>query len=223
MIVYVCYLFRQIIYLYIIYFVEQWNHPLTEWAQKKIQKRVDKSVTWTVRGIGYGVWEVRDHRRNAKVNMNACTCECLKWQVSGLPCGHAIAVARNQRCRDVSHLVTVPYFGLDNYKATYSGVIVPVGPPDTWLSPEVPLPTVRPPLVIKKRVGRPSNNERRPSHGEGRIQKKCSKCKQYGHTCDQCLEPAPSSLPRSSGSTSQDLEPHGTIRLDSLYHKFDFN
>ena len=117
----------------------------------------------------------------------------------------------------------MPYFGLDNYKATYSGVIVPVGPPDTWLSPEVPLPTVRPPLIIKRRVGRPSNNERRPSRGKDRIQKKCSKCKQYGHTRDQCLEPAPSTLPRSSGSTSQDLEPHGTIRLDSLYQEFDFN
>ena len=34
------------------------------------------------------------------------------------------------------HLVTVPYFGIDNYKATYIGIIVPVRPPDTWLSPE---------------------------------------------------------------------------------------
>ena len=31
------------------------NHPLTEWAQNKIQKRDGKSVTWTVRGIGFDV------------------------------------------------------------------------------------------------------------------------------------------------------------------------
>ncbi|KAJ9556910.1 hypothetical protein OSB04_011524 [Centaurea solstitialis] len=31
------------------------NHPLTEWAQHKFWKRVGKSATWTVRGIGYNI------------------------------------------------------------------------------------------------------------------------------------------------------------------------
>jgi len=206
--------------VYTIDFTDKLSHPLTEWAQKKIQKRVGKSTTWTVRGIGFDVWEVRDHRRDAKVNMNAGTCECLKWQVSGLPCGHAIAVAKIQGCRDVSHLVNVPYFRAECYKATYSGVIIPVGPPDTWLSPEVPLPTVLPPLVLKRRVGRPSGNARRPSRGEGRTKKKCPRCHEYGHTRDTCPLMPPSASGSSRHST---LEPHGTIRLDSLYQDFEFN
>ncbi|KAJ9551407.1 LOW QUALITY PROTEIN: hypothetical protein OSB04_015452 [Centaurea solstitialis] len=36
---------------------EELNHQLTEWAQKKIHKRIVKSATWTAHGIGYDKWE----------------------------------------------------------------------------------------------------------------------------------------------------------------------
>src|SRR5581483_2118363 len=53
-----------------IYFLDSLDHPLTEWAQEKVWKRVGKSATWTVRGIGYNIWEVHDGGRNANVNMS---------------------------------------------------------------------------------------------------------------------------------------------------------
>ncbi|KAJ9557067.1 hypothetical protein OSB04_011681 [Centaurea solstitialis] len=98
------------------------NHPLTEWAQLKIQKRIGKSAMWTVRGIGYGRWEVHGMDRGAEVDMSIRSCSCLKWQVSGLPCGHAIAVAKKMGEKDCFHLITVPYFMSELYKATYHGV-----------------------------------------------------------------------------------------------------
>ncbi|KAJ9538886.1 hypothetical protein OSB04_031619 [Centaurea solstitialis] len=94
---------------------DELNHELTDWAQRKIQKRIEKSYRWTTHGIGYDRWEVRDYGNNAEVDMRLRSCTCLKWQVSGLPCGYAIAVAK--------HLV---------------------GPPETWQSPQDPLPTVLP-------------------------------------------------------------------------------
>ncbi|KAJ9564806.1 LOW QUALITY PROTEIN: hypothetical protein OSB04_000772 [Centaurea solstitialis] len=187
-------------------FAHTLNHPLTEWAQ---QKRVGKSATWIVRGIGYNIWEVHDGGRNANVNMSQHTCDCRQWQMSGLPYGHAIVVARATNLRDVSSLVDVPYFKTKHYKATYSGVINPVGPPETWQSPDVPLSTVLPPIVKKRHVGRPNLNTYRPSRGEGSTLKRCPRCGDYGHMSDICPL-----FPSSASGSSQrsTLEPHGTIK-----------
>ena len=140
--------------------------------------------------------------------------------MSGLPCGHAIDVAKIINLRDVSQLVNVPYFKTECYKATYSGVINPVGPADTWQSPDVPLSTVLPPLVIKRSVGRPSGNDRRPSRGDGSTQTRCPRCGEHGHRSDTCPL-FPSSA--SGSSRHSTLEPHGTIRLDSLFQHIEFN
>ncbi|KAJ9536061.1 hypothetical protein OSB04_un000777, partial [Centaurea solstitialis] len=143
------------------------------WAQKKIHNRIVKSATWTAHGIGYDKWEVRDYGYNAEVDMRHRSCTCLKWQVSGLPYGHAITVAKRLGRKDVFDLITVPYYMTEFYKATYYGVIKPVGPAETWHYPQNPLPTVLPPLIIKRPVGRPKGNKRRPSRGEIHSQQKC--------------------------------------------------
>ena len=135
--------------------------------------------------------------------MSEGTCDCRKWQVFGLPCGHAIVVAKIRGVRDVSQLVNVPYFNTECYKATYTGVINPVGPADTWQSPDVPLSAVLPPLVIKRRVGRPSGNNRRPSRGEGRTQMRCPRCGEYGHQSDTCPL-----FPHSASGSSRQSKSH---------------
>ncbi|KAJ9544968.1 hypothetical protein OSB04_024675 [Centaurea solstitialis] len=79
-------------------FQQEWyflRRRIGEWAQQKIQKSIEKSYRWTAHGIGYDRWEVRDYGNNAEVDRRHRCCTCLKWQVSGLPCGHAIAVAKH--------------------------------------------------------------------------------------------------------------------------------
>ncbi|KAJ9544055.1 hypothetical protein OSB04_023762 [Centaurea solstitialis] len=197
--------------------IHELNHELTEWAQRKILKRIEKSYRWTVHGIGYDRWEVRDYGKNAEVDKLHRSCTCLKWQVSGLPCGHAIAVAKHLGERDVSHLITVNYYMSQLYKATYSGVINPVGPPETWQYPQDPLPTVLPPLIIKRPVGRPKKVKRRASRGESRSQQKCPRCDEYGHLSTQCPW-----IPSSTRGSSQ-LEPFATDDLNSGYENVRFH
>ncbi|KAJ9541649.1 hypothetical protein OSB04_028155 [Centaurea solstitialis] len=177
------------------------------WAQLKIHKRLGKSATWTAHGIGYDRWEIRDYGHNVEVDMRIRSCTCLKWQVSGLPCGHAIAVAKILGRRDVFDLITVPYYMNELYKATYRGVINLVGPIETWLYPQDPLPIVLPSLIIKRPVGRPKGNKRHPSRGESSSQQKCPRCEEYRHTSTQCPL-----IPASTRGSSQ-LEPIGTIDL----------
>ncbi|KAJ9542643.1 hypothetical protein OSB04_029149 [Centaurea solstitialis] len=187
---------------------EELNHQLTEWAQKKIHKRIVKSATWTAHGIGYDKWEVRDYGYNAEVDMRHRNCTCLKWQVYGLSCGHAITVAKRLGKNDVFYLITQPYYMTELYKATYHGVIKPVGPAETWHYPQNPLPTVLPLLIIKRPVGRPKGNKRRPSRGESRSQQKCPRCEEYGHISSQCPW-----IPNSARGSSQ-LEPIGTALFE---------
>ncbi|KAJ9551408.1 hypothetical protein OSB04_015453 [Centaurea solstitialis] len=161
--------------------------------------------------------EVRDYGYNAEVDMHHRNCTCLKWQVSGLPCGHVITVAKRMGKKDVFYLITQPYYMTELYKATYHGVIKPVGPAETWHYPQNPLPTVLPPLIIKRPVGRPKGNKRRPSRGESRSQQKCPRCEEYEHISSQCPW-----IPNSARGSSQ-LEPIGTVDLNSGYDNVRFN
>ncbi|KAJ9536357.1 hypothetical protein OSB04_un000449 [Centaurea solstitialis] len=169
------------------------TNPLTPWAEVRVQRRVVKSASWVALDIGYGKYEVQDGYRDAIVDYFNKTCTCNKWQFSGLPCGHAIAVTTYLRLTDCSQLA-LPYFTVDNLKATYASVIYPVGPYVTWCTPNSPLMTVRPP-VLKTGPGAKSKHKRIPSRGEGSSTQRCSRCRLAGHSRNQCTESLPSQRP----------------------------
>nr|GEZ92675.1 hypothetical protein [Tanacetum cinerariifolium] len=79
---------------------------LGDWAKAKIRKRMQKSLNWVVVGIAIGrVYKVDDHRRIRTVELYNGTCTCHKWQVSGLPCGHLLAIFRVIGLSDCNRLV----------------------------------------------------------------------------------------------------------------------
>nr|GFA02585.1 transposase, MuDR, MULE transposase domain protein [Tanacetum cinerariifolium] len=47
---------------------------------------------------------VDDRRRVHRVDLNTRSCSCRKWQLSGIPCGHVIAVARVMGWTDCNEL-----------------------------------------------------------------------------------------------------------------------
>ncbi|KAJ9566825.1 hypothetical protein OSB04_002791 [Centaurea solstitialis] len=107
------------------------TNTLTPWAEVRVQKRVVESASWIVRDIGYGEYEVQDGYKDAKVQYYDKSCSCKRWQLYGLPCGHAIVVAAMQNLTDCNHLAS-PYFTVENLKATWAPVIYPVGPQLAW-------------------------------------------------------------------------------------------
>lgn len=191
-------------------FVDQMQNTLTPKAEEIIYKRAGMSMAWRVRGIGYDTFEVGRDRNYAVVDMQNNRCTCLEWNKSGLPCGHAIVAARHKGHTDCSYLA-LNYYRSETYRSTYRETIMPAGPPESWRYPDVPLLPCHPPLITKRRAGRPSNNDRRPSQGEGPIQRRCGRCGAVGHTQGECSIPAPSTMPRSRGSSSQ------------TFHSYDLN
>ncbi|XP_071727070.1 uncharacterized protein [Rutidosis leptorrhynchoides] len=165
--------------------------PVTPYAEHKLGKRNSKSLSWTVKPISKTQFEVMDTKKGGKVNLQEKTCTCKQWQLSGLPCGHVMAVARYCNLRDVTCHVQ-DYFTTETYKAAYIDDIQPLDHISEWVDPGK-IPTVRPPLLQKRQSGRPKSTARIPSKGEDKdnfkSNRKCSRCLQYGHYRSLCPSP----------------------------------
>ncbi|GJT85169.1 phospholipase-like protein [Tanacetum coccineum] len=74
--------------------VDNMTYEITEWVANKVNKNRIKSATWHVYGVNHYQYQVLDGRYNHKVDFQTCTCQCRKWQLSGIPYGHVIAVTR---------------------------------------------------------------------------------------------------------------------------------
>ena len=134
----------------------QESHSLTQWAQKKILKKIEGSRTWTVAGIRVNSFVVDDGGKRGVVDFSNRSCSCRVWQVSGLPCGHVIAVSRFLGEPDCSHYAFSCYSN-EVYKKTYEESINPLPHRSEWVIPEG-LGSVLPPNITKRQSGRPKEN-----------------------------------------------------------------
>ena len=75
-----------------------------KWTRRlcpKIQKKLDKFTEWAahcmVQGAGQKVFKVLSMNHSYIVDLNNESCDCKRWELSGIPCHHAIACAREER------------------------------------------------------------------------------------------------------------------------------
>nr|GEU43164.1 ankyrin repeat-containing protein [Tanacetum cinerariifolium] len=134
---------------------DEHKHELIPWAEAKLAQRIAKSFTWTVRPAANYLYNVVDYYKNATIKLNTRTCSCGQWQLSGLPCGHLIAVMRHLRQSSVKQFV-FSCFKTSVCRALYKEIIYDVGHPSEWEQPDG-LITVLPPLMDKRPTGRPRN------------------------------------------------------------------
>ncbi|XP_021974580.1 uncharacterized protein LOC110869648 [Helianthus annuus] len=168
------------------------KHLLTQWAQKKIFKKIEGSRTWTVAGIELNSYSVADSGKGGLVDFVNGTCSCRVWQVSGLPCGHVIAVSKFLGETDCSKYC-FPCYSNEVYKKTYEEAIYPLPHRSEWETPE-DLINLQPPHMTKRQAGRPRENNRILSRGEEPTPLYCSRCNSYGHHRDVCRQPMPSEV-----------------------------
>ncbi|CAL5023497.1 unnamed protein product [Urochloa decumbens] len=170
-----------------------WAEVLTPSANQKLQEQMNKALTLNVvcstgNDGNSHVFEVCDDSVNV-VNINTWECTCRKWQLSGIPCSHAIAVFdRTERC-------PLDYcdkcFTTEYYRLTYAMSINPI--------PDVLVPTVAgdlshgaalhlSPILTRRQVGRPKEKPADPRIAIKRAVR-CSRCKGYGHNKATCKVP----------------------------------
>lgn len=134
---------------------------------------------------GNGEFEIHDGKSHLAVSLNLRTCGCGAWQISGIPCKHAIRAilfANREPANYVSE-----WFSVRRYKEAYSMPIHPIPDKEQWQAFDVP--SLEPPQ-LKRSIGRPSRNRIReqgePRKGRRSITVKCRKCGCFGHNSKTC-------------------------------------
>lgn len=114
----------------------------------------------------------------------------IQWQVTGLPCFHAIAFITslpNNKIADFVH----PYYTVEKFKLSYARVIPPLTDQAHW--PKVNLGFRLHPPILRRTAGRPKIQRYKGSHegGKKRAPSKCSICQGTGHRWRTCKRGQP--------------------------------
>ncbi|URE15561.1 PB1 [Musa troglodytarum] len=159
-----------------------WVGTLTPAMEQKLQTEMSKARKLNVLCSSDTVFEVRGNTISV-VNIGSWECTCRRWQISGLPCVHAIAVF-NRINRSADDYCS-RYFRIEFYQSAYSALVHPipdVGSIDFYSGvSSYPPPARRPP-------GRP--RRKRFNHKTSTVVRLCSRCKAAGHnkaTCEAFL------------------------------------
>ncbi|XP_043725055.1 uncharacterized protein LOC122671729 isoform X2 [Telopea speciosissima] len=163
----------------------QWLTRLTPSVEEKLQKETLKARSLEVIFSRGSTFEVRGDSIEV-VDIDHWDCSCKGWQITGLPCSHAIAVFE---CTGRSpYDYCSRYFTTESYRLTYTESIHPISNIDRLTLKEsanttvtvTPPPTRRPP-------GRPKNKQTGLKEVVKR-QLQCSRCKSIGHNKTTCKE-----------------------------------
>jgi hypothetical protein len=102
----------------------------------KIKKKIDKLIEWAKKldaeYAGGGLYHVtsNEYERTYNVDIERRTYDCRRWQLSGIPCHHAIACCRADRL-SVDKLVHSCY-SIETYKKAYAYTLVPLRARAHW-------------------------------------------------------------------------------------------
>ncbi|XP_011069749.1 uncharacterized protein LOC105155556 [Sesamum indicum] len=136
------------------------------------------------------------------------TCSCRKWELSGIPCKHAISAIFNEKDDPEDYIDGC--YSVIAYKRIYASAIMPMGGENQWnetcfippLPPKFGRRSGRPSTTRRRDPDEPMTKKKKEKRGNGmRVKRqqltvKCSKCGQEKHnerTCpnkdqSQCYE-----------------------------------
>ena len=128
------------------------------------------------------------------VDIGNKTCSCRKWQVTSLPCHHALHFILKLRGRgaEIENYVHT-YLSVDKFAATYAENIPPIADENDW---EIVDPGFKlEPPVLRRPPGRPrkERTEAFTAKGSrlGARKRKCKRCGGLGHIKRLCKNPVP--------------------------------
>ncbi|RYR15782.1 hypothetical protein Ahy_B04g072714 [Arachis hypogaea] len=158
----------------------------------KVEKQADASGKWVSTYAGrdkYEVTSIQGGKEKFVVDLKNHECSCRKFQLSGIPCAHAMTCIKKM-CFNVDKFVANCYKKA-TYTDCYQHVVYPLNGPNLW--EKTPFDDVLPP-IYRKPIGRPKLKRNKaadenPTRGgvsrEGQNQK-CSYCFARCHNKRTC-------------------------------------
>lgn len=170
---------------------EKWTGTICPNIFKKLKINILRSGSCDVLWNGEDGFEVQEKEdRRYIVNLVGRTCTCRYWQLSGLPCCHAISCI--YKASKLLDDFIAPCFTKADYLKTYAHVLQPVEGQANWPISDMPRP--KPPAFVKM-PGRPKT-ERTREVGEAPkgtklsrmgIKMSCRLCDKPGHNSRKCF------------------------------------
>lgn len=161
----------------------QWETTLTPSMEEKLKNETLKAGPLQVLLSHGNTFEVRGECVDV-VDVDHWDCSCKGWQLSGLPCSHAIAVFE---CIGRSpYDYCSRFFMVESYRLTYAESIQSVPNVEKPLKSEL---TKAPITVTPPPTRRPPGRPKTKQDGEQEVIKhklQCSKCKSLGHNKRSC-------------------------------------
>ena len=159
--------------------------------RKKLAKNAEFANVCYALPAGVGVFQVLVREYHHIVDLTAKTCDCRRWQLTSIPCRHAVSYLRHERITPESVLQSC--YSLEAYNNAYAHSIWPCKDKSQWEkvdAAQVLLP------IYEKRVGRPpkarkkqahevpgKNGPRLTRHG---VTIHCKHCSEAGHNSAGC-------------------------------------
>lgn len=187
-----------------------WKNEITPEARELINNNIEDMNSCTVASGGLEIYNVVEYCITHKVDLNTHYCTCGVWQVSGIPCRHAIVVICDRKEKFDTYVS--PFFIKTYYLWAYDKGIIPIEDEIYWILCIKDNPIYPP--IVKRKLGRPKLNRRRgQDEGPDGTRKRknsymCHKCGGFGHnisTCDRVR-----SIVAKKKSTSKRMRGNGT-------------
>ncbi|XP_061343249.1 uncharacterized protein LOC133289351 isoform X2 [Gastrolobium bilobum] len=160
----------------------QWVTKLTPSKEEMLQKETSVARSLQVLLSQGSTFEVRGESVDI-VDIDHWDCSCKGWQLTGVPCCHAIAVFECVGRNPYDYCSR--YFTVENYRLTYAESIHPVPNVDRPVQGELALAVTVTPPPTKRPPGRPKMKQVE-SIDLIKRQLQCSKCKGLGHNRKTC-------------------------------------
>ncbi|KAL5777724.1 hypothetical protein ACOSP7_010650 [Xanthoceras sorbifolium] len=151
----------------------KWGSNLPPKVAAKIAERQDKGRFVSVFCASDHEYECKEGQNYFIVNLRTLSCDYGLWEVSGMPCKHAMAVITGMRlnCKDFVH----KYLTTESYLKTYNYAIHPVPNESKW-------PESMPRKPKKNRKRGPDEPQKKLRNSKN----KCGKCGELGHNSKSC-------------------------------------
>lgn len=117
---------------------------------KKLDKFKHQSWFYTTTWSGGDKYQVVGPEGQFVVDKKQCSCSCRRWQLSGVPCSHAISIIYYNKEKPEKYLDRC--YLVSTYMETYRHILFPTHDRDTW--PKSDQPPIIPPEPVNKRRGR---------------------------------------------------------------------
>ena len=173
----------------------KWQYPVGKRIFDILQKNKKLALRCQCTKSAGGLFQVTVTTGQVEAtNLETKTCSCRSWDLTGLPCGHALACIYYAQLNEYDYVSEC--YKIETFVNQYAGFITPMPGPEHW--PDKGQNPILPPLQ-QTLPGRPKKSRKRevdepPAAGATKMKRfgqsnRCSNCNEPGHARTTCKKP----------------------------------